>query len=194
MTRRLRALWALPVWACLLFAPVAHAGFIGGYSLGNFALTNSNADGSVFSPDGGQTLILTGGNNGSGLAGSTDFLVVVPIAGLIQFHYNYAAADLPGFDRGGFVANGLFSPLADTDGRSGVSQFVAAAGMSFGFRVATDDNTGEPGILTITDFTAPGAAQSVPEPAFSAALAFAVAAMAARRHGPGPRLSRRKAE
>ena len=64
----------LPIQLCSLvlaaigfLAPSAHAGFVGPYSLGNFTLLNTNADGSASTLDGGLSVNLTGGNNGSGL-------------------------------------------------------------------------------------------------------------------------------
>jgi hypothetical protein len=126
--------------------PSAHAGFVGPYDYNLFTVTNTNADGFAFMQDGGQTLVLTGGNNGSGLAGATDFWIVMPLSGLVSFSFTYSSADAPTFDRAGFLANDAFSALGDTDGAFGTAQLSIMAGSRFGFRVATDDNTGEPGV------------------------------------------------
>ena len=159
------------------------AAFTGDYALNRFLLTNTNADGSVTTPDGGLSIVFAGGNNGSGLAGTTDFVTSATGAGTVRFQYSYSALDFPGFDFGGYLLGGAFTQLADTDGQSGVGQFTVAAGRSFGFRVGTKDNTGEPGILTISNFTAPsGTGAPVPEPGTAPVLLLAAGgAVAAHR-------------
>jgi hypothetical protein len=64
---------------------------------------------------------------------------------------------------GGYLIDGVFTQLADTSGESGFASFSVTFGETFGFRVATVDNQGEPGILTVSDFSAP-APSAVPEP------------------------------
>jgi hypothetical protein len=66
--------------------------------------------------------------------------------------------DLPTFDYAGYLLNGVFVQLADTDGESGLTQFNVSLGETFGLRVGTVDNEGEPGILTVSSVG------SVPEP------------------------------
>ena len=173
-TGRRRRSWLLAgaqVFAlCLLSTPQLKASFIQAYDLSQFTLTNTNADGTAMSPDGGLSLILTGGNNGSGLSGTTDFVMVATLGGLISFDYTYSACsqtdicDTPGFDFGGYLLNTNFTQIADTTGMSGAVSFGINPGDTFGFRVGTADNTGEPGILTISNFSGPEGASGVPEP------------------------------
>jgi hypothetical protein len=60
--------------------------------------------------------------------------------------------------------------------------FLATAGQQFGFRVSTFDNTGEPGMLTISNFNGPNAASSaVPEPSSLLSAALGLATLAAMR-------------
>jgi hypothetical protein len=151
------------IFICI-FTPAAHAGFIGDYSLNNFTLVNTNADGFVSTPDNGLTAVLTGGNNGSGEPGTTDLLTTATGTGTVAFHYTYSALDFPGYDYAGYLVNSAFTQLADTDGQSGNASFMVTAGQIFGFRVGTLDNTGEPGILTISNFSAPSGGGAVPEP------------------------------
>lgn len=152
-----------------LMAPASAGSFTASYDLSNWTLTNTNADGSVMTPDAGLTLVVTGGNNGSGLPGITDFVINAPAAGLVQFNWSYTSLDsttpvcgnfgnLP-CDDGGYLAGGVYTELADdttwmTLG-SGAVSFAVTSGESFGFQVDTADNGGEPGILTLTDFSAP---------------------------------------
>jgi hypothetical protein len=143
----------------LLASGSASAGIIP-YTLSDFTLSNTNADGDWNTPDGGLTLNLIGGNNGSGLGGTTDFLLIAPVTVTFQFDYLYSSQDIPGYDRGGYVLNHTFNILGDTDGLSGTITVTVNAGEDFGFRVETDDNTGEPGILTVSTFEA----VSTPEP------------------------------
>src|SRR5450759_4567389 len=149
---RSRLLLLLVLMAGAALQPQAKAASIP-YPRSFFVLTNSQADGNVFSPDGGISAILTGGNNGTGLSGTTDLLAIATGSGSIQFQYIYASADLPAFDRAGYLIGQLFTPLADTDQQFGTATFLVMGGDTFGFRVETDDNTGEPGVFTISDFT-----------------------------------------
>ena len=174
--KRFRSIFAL-CWALgfsLVLMPSAKAAFTGDYALNRFPLTNTNADGSVTTPDGGLSIVLTGGNNGSGIPGTTDFVTSATGAGTVRFQYSYSALDFPGLDFGGYLLAGAFTQLADTDGQSGTAQFTVTAGRSFGFRVGTRDNTGEPGILTLSNFTAPsGTGSPVPEPGTASLLGLA---------------------
>lgn len=150
-------------------------------SLSQFMLTNTTADGSVAIGSDGLSFVLTGGNTGSGAPGSTDFFTSAPAAGIVEFQYFYAAFDTPGFDFAGYLLGGTRISLADTDGESGTGTFSVAAGQKYGWYVSTLDNTGEPGILTVT-FTPSDSA--VPEPS---GLAFGFIGVAAltiglRRH------------
>jgi|SRR5579884_597791 len=174
-----------------LCAPHLHASFILNYAVDQFTLTNTNADGTAISPDGGLSLIITGGNNGSGLAGTTDFLTTVQQSGLITFAYGYSSCsptflcDDPGFDYAGYILGPNFMQLTDTDGDSGTVSVAVAAGQSFGFRVGTVDNGGEPGILTVSNFSA-SQVDSAPEPGTLglvglAAAVFVVTYMARKR-------------
>ena len=156
--RFFRALsWTLALGFAL--APQARASFLDGYNLSDFTLINTNADGFVTTPDGGVTAVLTGGNNGSLLPGTTDLVTMATGPGVINFQWSYASLDVPTFDYAGYLLNGNFFPLADTNGESGIGHFPVSLGASFGFRVGTVDNSGEPGILTVSN-----APTAVPEP------------------------------
>ena len=173
--RRARLLLLSVLMAGAALEPQAKAASIP-YPLSFFLLTNSNADGTAVSPDGGISVILTGGNNGSGLSGTTDLLAIATGLGSIQFQYTYFSLDAPTFDRAGYLIGDQFTPLADTTGQFGSASFLVIGGDTFGFRVATDDNTGEPGVFTISDFSV--ASTAVPEPA-TLPLVLAAMAMAA---------------
>jgi hypothetical protein len=153
-----------------LLCPAAFAGFVGDYALTQFTLTNTNANGSV-APIGIDAILLTGGNNGSGIEGFTDLLVSATGTGPVSFSFGFSTLDRQAITLGGspwdsafFLLNGTPTLLASTDGVSGNKSFNVTAGQKFGFRVATSDNTGEPGLLTVSNFSAPQPLVSVPEP------------------------------
>jgi hypothetical protein len=127
---------------------------------------SSTSDGFAFTPD-DITVEMIGGNDGSGLPGTTTALVTAPAAGTVQFDYTYNSLDVPDADTAGYVLNGSFNQFATTDGQTGTITFSVNSGDSFGFEVWTMDNLGEPGILQVTNFNAPDGASSngsVPEP------------------------------
>jgi hypothetical protein len=155
---------------------------MGYYDFSNFTLTTTS-DGSAWTPDSGLTVVIQGGNDGSGVYGTTDFVITAPVAGTVQFDYLYNSLDDPGYDGASYVVNGNPTPLADTDGESGTDiTFSVNAGDLFGFEVWTADNQGEPGILTVSNFNAPqGADGSVPEPRTLPMVLLAAAIVAAYR-------------
>lgn len=169
------SLWALLGLGFSLL-PQAQAGFIFDFAQNGFTLKNTNADGSVIRQNNGITL--TGGNNGSGLPGTTDFVANATGAGIVQFQFSFASADTPTFDFAGYLLNNNFTVLADTGGQAGTGMFPVNVGDSFGFRVGTADNTGEPGILTVTSVPT----TAVPEPGTAPILFFLTAgALIAKR-------------
>jgi hypothetical protein len=159
------------------------AAFVGDYSFDKFTLLNTNADGFWSTPDGDETLMVTGGNNGTGFIGSTYFLMFAPTSSLISFDYLFESLDeWPELDQGGYFKGGAFhtlSPLAI----QGAASFAVSQGEGFGFGVRTDDNWGGPASITISNFqVAP--LQAVPEPALGLPILIAGAACAIwrRRH------------
>lgn len=182
-----RACWIVPFCWAVVFtavAPQAKGAFIGDYALSNFTLTNTNTNDTGFATvTPGGALVLTGGNGGSGLGpGMTDLTIAARGMGTVFFNYVYSTLDDPGFDFAGYLLSGAFTQLANSDGQSGSVTFPVDVGQIFGFRVATFDNTGEPGILTVSDFTAPSAAGAIPEPGtLSFTLVAAATTIVARR-------------
>jgi hypothetical protein len=156
-------------------APQAKADFISQYPLIDFTLTNSPnsvvTDG--FATMLGSSIVLTGGNSGIGKPGTTDLVTTATQTGLIQFFFSYSSLDAPTFDYAGYLLNGSFVQLADTNGTSGLAQFDVNLGDSFGFRVGTVDNQFEPGILTVSD--------AVPEPRSWLVLVMGIAVIFWRR-------------
>lgn len=188
-----RFITALFIIALLVsFAPEAKAGFIGYYDLNNFTLTNTCTaagadpcpppDGFATTFNNGVSAVLFGGNNGSGLSGVTDLVIPAQAAGTVQFEYSYSAFDFPGADYAGYLKSNVFTQLANTTGQASPPgkpvSFAVTAGQVFGFRVGTADNLGEPGILTITNFSAP--VSTVPEPGSAAMLIAGCAALVVR--------------
>ena len=125
------------------------------YDFNNWTQT-STSDGFAYTPDSGQTVVMVGGNDGTGLPGTTDMLINAAASGTVQFDYLYNSLDLPGLDAAGYLLNGTYNQFANTDGQSGTQSFLVNAGDSFGFEVWTADNTGEPGFVTVSNFSAPG--------------------------------------
>ncbi len=156
-------------------------GFVAPYGPANFTLINSGGvtpNGFATFPD-SNTLVLTGSNDGNGALGGTTDLVIAALGnGIFQFDWSFTTMDATGFENGGYLLGANFVQLSDCgqpdcpNGESGVVSVPVVAGETIGFRVGTVDNTGGPGVLTITDFNAPVA---TPEPGTASLLCFAVA-------------------
>ena len=157
----------IPVWIVVLlisFITQAHADFVGYYSLNQFMLVNSESDGTAKTPDNGADLVLTGPNDGSGNPGTADLTIHAAANGIVSFSWSYSSLDSAQFDDAGYLLGSNFTLLADTDGESGKVSFAVAAGDIFGFEMGRVDNQGEPGVLMVSNFSAPLPVNSVPEP------------------------------
>jgi hypothetical protein len=155
--------------------PAASAAFIDAYTPSNWTLTNSNADGSVDTSAVPDAITVLGGDNGSGLTGTTDFSIPIASDGSLAFNWNYQTEDDPSInDLAFYLLNGIPFQLTDTNAstQSGVVSIPVAANDVFAFRVETVDNQGGRASLTITNFEA----TAIPTPALlPGILTFALA-------------------
>ena len=199
---------AMLVAAIAIGAPsIAVADFSGSYALDNWTVANTNANGSVVPSTGTATSItITGGDNGSFAPGATDFTIAAAAAGTVSFSWSYSSVDSNTFDLGGYckLIDSTLPPCAldvgnvdsladnlvllatnDDSGASGTFSATVAGGEVFGFSVVTADNFGGPGVLTISEFSAPEPATGnqeveaptqIPVPATLGLLALGVTA------------------
>src|SRR5262245_41199920 len=63
------------------------------YDPSEWTLTNSNADGSVNTSGAPNSIVLTGGSNGSTVAGDTDWTITVTAGDVIDFDWGYSSTD-----------------------------------------------------------------------------------------------------
>ena len=152
------------LWSCgllvayfLFSASTCQAGFIFDFAPeASFQVINTNGDGFVNAQP--TTVLLTGPNNGSRALGTTDYVATAGVGGTVMFNWSYSTCsptlppvcNAPTFTFAGYLVNGSFFSLADSDGQSGQGSFAINSGDTFGFRVGSVDNTGEPGMLTLT--------------------------------------------
>lgn len=126
--------------------------------------------------------MITGGNTGTGLSGWTDLTIAALGSGILTFDYSYSSLDSPPYDWAGYLLGSSFVQLADSDGQSGTIAVPVSSGQIFGWRVATFDNTFEPGVLTLSGFSAPAGGAPIPEPgSWMLVLAGVAGAAAVRR-------------
>ena len=162
---------------CLLTSH-AKADFSGPYDLSNWVFSNTNADGSwSFNSGPPVELFLTGGDNGSGLPGTTNFTFTAFESGTVSFNWGYNSTDSGDWDGGGWLLNGVYTQLANNAAQvpnfDGFTSFNIQVGDVFGFRVRTEDNFFDPGVLGITNFNV--ATAPVPEPSTIAFIGLTVA-------------------
>ena len=131
----------------------------------------------------GSMLMLLGPNDGSGNAGATDLTTTAAGSERITFDFLYGSSDIPQADNAGYLVNGSYFQLADTNGEFGTGvQFSVNAGQTFGFRVGSVDDLGEAGVLNVSSFSVTPVTSGAPEPAtWSMLLLGGGAAAAVRR-------------
>jgi hypothetical protein len=191
-----KATGALSLLFVLTLLPAAYAGPI----IAAFQVVNTNADGSVITPSvlfpgDSSSFDLTGGNNGSGLAGETDFIGTAQATGIVQFQWSYTscyppneqppstACDSPGYDWTGYLVNQTLTQLTDTDtaGVAASASFPVSAGSEFGWYVGTLDNQGEPGTVTVSAISFTATSSGIPEPGTLSLCMTGIAAVAVAR-------------
>ncbi|HAX77143.1 MAG TPA: PEP-CTERM sorting domain-containing protein [Cyanobacteria bacterium UBA11372] len=149
-------------------AKSVQAAFITPYDPSNFTLTNTNANGFVDTTGAPASITLTGGDNLSGVFGTTDYTTTALFQGLVSFNWEYFSFNSsPELDPFGFLLNGNFTQLTDNNGstsQSGIFNISVNTGDIFGWRVATIDNAFGPAKVTLSNFNASTPATDVPEP------------------------------
>ena len=144
-------------------------GFQDEYAPSNWTFVNNNADGFVDTSGAPSQISLTGGDNSSGNSGTTDYTITAPGSGTVSFNWNYLTNDLNSFDPLTRLLNGTETQLTDNidffaTSQSGSDSFSVSTGDTFGFRIATIDNTSGAGSATFTNFVAPDAASAASVP------------------------------
>lgn len=126
--------------------------FAGDFSPANWTLTNTNADGSVDLSNVPDFVTLTGGDTAgfdTGSPGTTDYTITATNSSTISYEWSYSSIDSSGFDRFERLLNNVATTLADLNGESGTDSFAVNSGDTFGFRIATDDNSFGPGVVSV---------------------------------------------
>ena len=154
----------------------ANAQFSGYYDHANWTLTVGGDGGSTVVSADASHLLMTTGDTGSGFFSFADYWIFVESTGTISFDWTYDSLDDPGFDRGGYFLNGIYTTLSDTDGEFGSEAIAVNAGDTFGFFTESDDNLFGEGLFEVTNFNA-----AVPEPGTFVAVGVGLAALVARR-------------
>ena len=147
------------------------SGFDGHHDPANWTLVTGLGNGSVDLSGAPASIILSGSNNG--FVANTDYTMLIDGDGDVMFDYEYSSVDSPGLDSFGYLLNGSFTQLADSNAISAMMVSVAN-GDTFGFRITTFDATQGPGVVMISNFSAPMASEEAPAalPLLGTAVAF----------------------
>lgn len=143
---------------------VAEANFSGPYDVANWTFQNTggSTNGSVNTSGAPNSILLTGGDTGSGMAGTTDFTIVAVASGTVSFDWTFSSFDSLANDFGNFLLNGVptllsLSYLPD----SGSFSINVNQGDIFGFQCLTTTNMFGAAMLGVSNFNGPTG--SVPE-------------------------------
>jgi hypothetical protein len=155
--------------------------FTGPYDVGNWTISNP-VGGTVNTAGAPASVIMIGPNAGSG--GVLDFTIAAVAEGDWSFDWAYSSVDSKFYDGGGYLLNGVYSELAQNDSavKSGSISLGVLNNDLIGFRVRSSDGIFGPGVLTVTNFSAP----AVPEPTTLALLALGAVGLARVRRRAEP--------
>jgi PEP-CTERM motif len=167
------------------------SGFTGPYDPSNWSTSIGLGDGSVDTSNAPDSIEVTGADNGA--AGTnTDFTIAAAGTGFWSFDFVWDNLDDQGSlgpccDFGGFLHNGVFTQYGTGADISGSQPPIAVvAGDIIGYRVNCSDCIEGPGVLTISNFSAPVdevTPPAVPEPGIVILLGLGAAGCALRRLG-----------
>ena len=168
------------------------ANFIGPYDVGNWTTTLIGDRGGSVDTSGAPNSILVIGEGHSGLFCDplfpciVEFTVAAAASGNVTFHWLYSAdsANGPAFDIFGFLLNGSFQQLSDTNGgniQADTSTFPVVAGDVFGFFLYCEDCVSGGAHIQISEFTGPVGGGAVPAPASLALLITALVGLGLAR-------------
>ena len=154
------------VW--LVGVTPAVADFSGVYAPANWTCNTGGGDGACGTGGAPSSITITGDNSDQDLDTVTSFTFAsASSAGTVSFHWAYTTSDTSaGFDPFVFILNGglttVFNgPLIDGGGTSAVP---VSAGDLFGFGIHSLDGANGPGLVTISNFSGPGASGTTPDP------------------------------
>jgi hypothetical protein len=178
----------------LIVAPTAaQAAFSGPYTPSNWTFSNGSQDGvaangEVDTSGAPGSITITGANDGVpgvNIDFNTDFTIAAAGTGPWSFDFDWQNPDIdPNFgpvnDFGGFLLNGVFTQFGGAS-TSGSENIDIQAGDIIGFRVNCTDCAIEPGVLTISNFSAPVGVVSTPEPSTLILMALGAAGLAVGR-------------
>ena len=149
--------------AAVAIPSVAEANFSGPYDVPNWTFQNTggSTNGSVNTSGAPSSILLTGGNTGSGMAGTTDFTIVAVASGIVSFDWTFSSFDSTANDFGNFLLNGVPTLLSlSYTPDSGSFSMNVNQGDVFGFQCLTTTNMFGAAMLGISNFNGP--AGSVP--------------------------------
>ena len=143
-------------------------GFDGYYNPDNWTLSENGGDGSVNTAEAPGSISITGSDRdeGSEISVNTDYTIAAAASGSINFSWAFTTTDIvltaDGF---GYLIGPNFVELTNMPGSGSISINVTA-GETFGFRVFSTDDKGDPGIAMISSFSAlvPDPVEQVPAP------------------------------
>ena len=175
VTRHLSIAFAL----FAIYASPSYASFVGPYQVSNWTLQNQSADGSVDLSGAPSSIVLTGGDDGSGNSGFTSWTIAAADSGTVSVNWHYATSDVSAAqDPFNYILEGTVVPVFDSpvlSSASGILSFNVKAADTFGFQINTLDNLFGRGVVTLSNFDV---SPAVPEPSTTGLAVSAIILLA----------------
>lgn len=131
-------------------------GFTGVYDVANWTFTNITTNGNVNTTGAPASIVLTGGDDGSGFSGDSTYGITIPSNSTISFDWSYSTSDGAQFDVPRVIVNGTPTDMNGYDTNGGTSQsgsmtVTVNAGDAFAFSMLTTDNVFGAANVTISN-------------------------------------------
>jgi hypothetical protein len=137
-------------------------GFLNDFATSNWNFINTTSNGNINTSSAPASITITGGDDGSGSSGTSEWTITVLNSGTISFNWSYSTLDWdPSYDYPQIGNNGAFTVPAgfDNSGTGAINQsgtsgnITVVAGTVFVLQMFTADNTLGAGTFTVSNFT-----------------------------------------
>jgi hypothetical protein len=130
-------------------------GFTGAYEPAAWETNMNGHGGTIDTSNAPNSITITGPDDGSNEFGGVEYYTIAEASGEFSFDWEFENLDQVGPFDAGYYVNDIYIPLSDGMLDSGTVSFTVHPGDFIGWAVFSDFSSNGPGVLTISNFSAP---------------------------------------